>query len=72
MGESELEFLTGEPLRPLCRARPRFGGDGVRLFCVLILGSVVRLEGPRSKVGILTGLRLGGALARSGPSPQEV
>ena len=76
LGESELESLTGDDRSPrccLCLARPRLGGEGVLDFCVLILGSVFLLEGPRSKVGILTGpLLLGGALVSSGPSPQEL
>ena len=67
LGESELESLC------LCLARPRLRGEGVLDFCVLILGSVFLPEGPRSKVGILTGpLLLGGALVSSGPSPQEL
>ena len=79
LGESELESLAGEERRPppgrcRCLARPlRLGGDGVRDFCALILGSaLLLLEGPRSKVGILSGRRLGGARVRSGPSPHEL
>ena len=76
LGESELESLAGEERRPRCRCLARhlrLGGDGVLDFCVLILGSaLLLLEGPRSKVGILSGRRLGGARVRSGPSPQEL